>query len=241
MKLTIQPAYYARTGDLVGDILTVLHLPYTAWHLSYVVFGAAVVGELDWTRLVGTLLAFFAGTGIAAHALDELNDRPLGTGLSDAALIGLAGVGFLVALAVTVAGVLLISPWVAAWAVVGFVLAAAYPLEWFGGRIHTNLGFGLAWGGFPVLVGAWAQAETLTAPIIGVALAATLLSLAQRALSTPARCVRREADDVVLEVLRGDSQQRWSREELLATWESPLRLLAWSIVVLSVSLLLAQV
>jgi len=241
MRLTTQPAFYARTGNVAGDLLTILHLPYTAWHLSYVVIGAAVAGDLDWLRLAGTLLAFFAGTGIAAHALDELHGRPLTTSLSDAALIGLASAGLIVAAAVTIAGVWVISPWVIAWAAAGFVLAAAYPLEWFGGRVHTDLGFALSWGAFPVLVGAFAQTETLTAPIIGVALAATLLSLVQRSLSTPARFIRRETDGATVDILRDGNRQIWTRDELLDTWETPLRLLTWAVIVLAVSLLLVQV
>ena len=29
-----QPAFYARTGAPWGDLFTLLHLPYTPWHLS---------------------------------------------------------------------------------------------------------------------------------------------------------------------------------------------------------------
>jgi hypothetical protein len=241
MRLTNQPAFYARTGNLAGDILTVLHLPYTAWHLSYVVLGAATVGAFDWLRLTGTLLAFFAGTGIASHALDELHGRPLNTGLADGILWTLAAVGFLVAAGVAVAGIWVISAWVIVWAGAGFILASAYPLEWFGGRIHTDLGFALAWGGFPVLVGAWAQVETLTASTIGIALAATLLSLAQRSLSTPARYVRRQTRDVSVELHSIDQTRRWTRDDLLDTWENPLRLLTWTVIVLALSLLLARI
>jgi hypothetical protein len=240
MRLSRQPAFYARTGNPVGDLLTVLHLPYTAWHLSYVVLGAATVDRFDWLRLLGTLLAFFAGTGIASHTLDELHGRPLNTDLSDGVLWTLAAVGFLVAAGVTVAGIWVISVWVIVWAGAGFILASAYPLEWFGGRLHTDLGFALAWGGFPVLVGAWAQAETLTAPTVGIALAATLLSLAQRSLSTPARYVRRQTRDVSVELHSIDQTRRWTRDDLLDTWENPLRLLTWTAIVLALSLLLAR-
>jgi len=241
MRLTRQPAFYARTGSLAGDLLTLLHLPYTAWHLSYVVLGAAVASEVDWLRLVGTLLAFFGGTGIAAHALDELNGRPLRTDLSDGALWALAALGFLTAAGITVVGVWLVSPWVMAWALAGFVLAAAYPLEWFGGWVHTDLGFALSWGAFPALVGAWAQAETLAAPALGVALVATLLSLTQRALSTPARHVRRRTDSAVVELRRGGHADYWTRDQLLDSWEFPLRLLTWSTIALAITLLLARI
>ena len=63
----------------VRDWLTLLHPPYTVWHLSYVAIGAAVAGHLVLWRLGGTLLAFFLAVGIGAHALDELHGRPLRT------------------------------------------------------------------------------------------------------------------------------------------------------------------
>jgi hypothetical protein len=240
MRLTSQPAFYARTGNAAGDVLTLLHLPYTAWHLSYVVIGAALANELDWLRLSGTLVAFFAGTGVAAHALDELHDRPLKTDLSDGLLRALAIAGFLVAAIVTLTGIWVISPWVVVWAAIGFVLAASYPLEWFGGRIHTDLGFALSWGAFPVLVGAWAQTGSLSAPIAGVALVATLLSLAQRALSTSARFIRRKAQDASVEFRSEGRAGEWTRAELLDTWENPLRLLTWAHIALALSLLLMR-
>ena len=64
-----------------------LHLPYTAWHLSYVVIGASLAPHVDLTRLVATLLAFFLAVGIAAHALDELHGRPLRTQIPTAVLV----------------------------------------------------------------------------------------------------------------------------------------------------------
>ena len=43
-----RPAFYARGGGPVGDWITLLHPPYTAWHLGYVGIGAALVPRLDW-------------------------------------------------------------------------------------------------------------------------------------------------------------------------------------------------
>ena len=73
--------------------MTLLHAPYTAWHLSYVAIGAAMAPQLHASRLVLALVAFFLAVGVAAHALDELRGHPLRTQLSDGALIGLAVVG----------------------------------------------------------------------------------------------------------------------------------------------------
>jgi hypothetical protein len=105
-----QPAFYAHTGNLGGDLIAVLHLPYTAWHLSHVIYGAALAPDLDRVRLAGTLAAFLFGTGVAAHALDEWQSRPLRTGLSDRVLLGLGVCGVAAGLAIGVAGAFVISP-----------------------------------------------------------------------------------------------------------------------------------
>ena len=188
-------AFYAREGGVGSELLTVLHVPYTAWHLSYVVIGAALAPHIDWIRFAGTLVAFFGGTGLAAHALDEWKDRPLRTRLSDRLLFSVTAVGFALATGAVIVGVWLFTPWVIVWAVVGAVLATSYALEWFRGTLHSDLGFALLWGGFPVIVGYWVQADGISAAAAGVALAAVILSLVQRSLSTSARFVRRRTND----------------------------------------------
>jgi hypothetical protein len=231
----LPPAFYARTGSRLGDLITLLHLPYTAWHLSYVVIGAALAPRMDGLRLVGALLAFAFGLGIGAHALDELHDRPLSTRLPPRALriLGWGGLGAGGAMAIVASVV--ISPVALAWGAAGVLLAAAYALEW-SRWLHSTLGFGLAWGGFPVLVGYWAQTEALSIAVVVVAAAATALSMTQRTLSTPARHVRRKAPSANAEV----GEERWDRSTLLATWERPLRLLALAHVLLAIGLVLAR-
>ena len=234
-----QPAFYARTGGPWADLLTLLHPPYTAWHLSYVIYGAAAASELDFLRLGGTLTAFFLGTGIAAHALDEWHSRPLSTRLGDTVLLMLGAGGLAASLAVAVAGVFVISPWTLAWAAAGAFLAVGYTLEWHR-LMHTDLTFGLAWGAFPVLVGYWAQAEQIGAAVLLIALAATLLSLAQRALSKPARFVRRNALDASVQIEGATGVEDWSRNRLLTTWEWPLKLLSAATVTLAVGLIVSR-
>ncbi len=230
------PAFYARTGSLPGDLFTLLHPPYTAWHLSYVIYGAALAPEFHWLRLLGTLVAFFFGTGVAAHALDEWHNRPLGTHLSDHALLALGAGGIAAASLVTVLGAFLLSPWTMAYATVGVLLMMGYTLEW-NRLLHSDLGFALAWGGFPVVVGYWAQTERLALAPLLVAIAATLLSLAQRALSTPARYVRREVLSASVVFPGSDRREDWAGERLLATWELPLKLVAAAAVMLAAGLL----
>ncbi len=236
----LRPAYYAPTGTRAGDLIAILHPPYTAWHLAYVAIGASLGPPLDWLRLGGTALAFFLGTGIATHALDELHDRPLRTGLSDWVLLVLVIGGYAGAVGVAVAGVVIISPWVLVWAALGIALASGYALNihpW----LHSDIGFALAWGAFPVLVGHWAQTELFSLPVLAVAAAATILSLVQRGLSSPARYVRRTTEAASASFQLEDGTHGWSREHLLATWERPLRLLGWAVVLLAIGLLALRV
>ena len=227
-----KPAFYAPTGSGWGDFVSLLHIPYTLWHLSYVPIGAALSPVVDWRILTGTLLAFAIGLGIGAHALDELKSRPLKTGFSDVAL-RVMGFGAMAAtILIAVVGAFEVSPWVLAWAATGVLLAVGYAFEW--PIVHTDIGFAISWGAFPAVVGYWAQTRAISISILIVAVAATILSLAQRALSTPARFVRRQTSESVVNF---DSGRRWSRAELLATWEIPLRLLTWTTVAIAIGLL----
>lgn len=230
------PAFYARSGSTIGDLVTLLHPPYTLWHLSYVVIGASLAPVLSFPLLGWTLLVFFLALGIAAHALDEVNGRPLRTGFSDGELWTMAvaalGAG---AVIVAVAAVYL-TPWVLAWATAGLLFAVGYPLE----RptvLHTDLGFAVAWGGYPVLVGFWVQAQEVTLTAIAAAVFAVLLSLAQRSLSTPARFVRRHAGTAVASF----DESTWDRTQLLATWELPLRWLTLAAAALALALLASHI
>lgn len=228
----VAPAFYARPGSPIGDLITLLHIPYTAWHLSYVVIGAALAPTVDGLILGGTLVAFAFGLGVGAHALDELHDRPLSTGLSRFWLLVLGWGGLAVGGAVAVIASFVISPLALGWGAAGVALAAAYALEW-PRWVHSTLGFGLAWGAFPVLVGYWGQAGSPSLAVLTVAAAAAVLSMVQRTLSTPARHVRREADAASASI----GGRTWDRSELLATWERPLQLLVVAHVLLAAGLL----
>src|SRR3954453_17506639 len=125
------PAFYALRPGGWRDIVTLLHPPYTAWHLSYVAFGAVAAPELHGDRLAATLLSFFLGVGVCAHALDELNGRPLGTRLSDGMLIGVAAVALAGAVAVGIVGAATVSLWLVPFVVAGAFIVVAYNFELF--------------------------------------------------------------------------------------------------------------
>src|ERR1700676_5174162 len=90
---TLRPAFYAARAGGWRDWWTLLHPPYTAWHLSYVVIGACLAPVVHVDRLVATVLAFLLAVGVAAHALDELNGRPLNTKISSRWLVAVAVLG----------------------------------------------------------------------------------------------------------------------------------------------------
>src|SRR4029450_10509702 len=98
------PAFYARQGTAISDWWTLLHPPYTVWHLSYVVLGAATAPSRDWTARAFSVLAFFLAVGLAAHALDELHGRPLRTRIPSSTLWAVAALSLAGAVVLGVIG-----------------------------------------------------------------------------------------------------------------------------------------
>jgi len=190
-----RPAFYALRPGGWRDYLTLLHPPYTLWHLSYVALGAGLSPRMKWGLLGWTELAFFLAMGIGAHALDELNGRPLQTRIPHGMLIGLATVSLAAACAIGLVVASRSTWWLVAFIVGGAFIAVAYNLELFGGGFHGDLWFAGAWGAFPVLTAYFAAAETLRVEAVLGAAFALFSSLAQRALSTPVRAARRRDGD----------------------------------------------
>jgi hypothetical protein len=233
-----RPAFYALRAGGWRDLVTLLHPPYTAWHLSYVAIGAAAAPHIYANRLIAALGAFFLAVGISAHALDELHGRPLGTKLSRTTLIVLAAAGLLGAVAIGVAGVIVVSPLIAPLVLAGGLLVPAYNLELFGGRLHDDTWFALAWGGFPAFTGYFVNALTIRPAGILVAAACCLISAAQRQLSTPVRRLRRNTTEVTgRQHLRDGTVVELTRAGLSAPLEGALRTLWLAVVLLAVGLL----
>ena len=224
------------------DLVTLLHPPYTAWHLSYVALGAAAAPVVHVDRLVAVLGAFFLAVGIGAHALDELNGRPLGTQLTDRTLWGLAVVGVGSAVAIGIAGAVIVSASVVPFVVVGAFLVTAYNLELFGGRFHTDFWFAAAWGAFPAFTAYWVNSLAVGAAGALVAAACFGLSVAQRALSTPVRELRRRTIAVSGEQrLQDGSVVELSAARLAAPLDRALRATAVALVLLAAGLLIVRV
>jgi hypothetical protein len=232
-----RPAFYALAPGGWRDLVTLLHPPYTAWHLSYVALGAAAAPTIHADRLAAALGAFFLAVGVAAHALDELHGRPLKTRLSRRTLIALAVMGLGGAVAIGVAGTLTVSAWLAPLVVAGAFLVVAYNLELLGGRVHDDTWFALAWGGFPAFTGYFVNALTVRPAGLLVAAACTLLSIAQRRLSTPARELRRRTADVAgIQTLISGETRELDAERLAEPLERALQALWLGLMILAVGL-----
>jgi len=221
--------------------VTLLHPPYTAWHLSYVALGAVVAPRVVGIRVAAALLAFFLAVGVGAHALDELHDRPLQTGLSTGVLAVVGGLALAAAAAVGVAGVLTVSWTLAAFVAFGVFICLAYNLELFGGRLHGDRWFALAWGVFPAWTGYWVNALHVSAAGVLVAAACGALSVAQRRLSTPVRQLRRRTAALSGEQRLVDgSSVEVTRASVIAPLDGALQAMSVAVTLLACGLLLAR-
>lgn len=238
----VRPAYYALRSGGWRDYVTLLHPPYTLWHLSYVVIGAALAPAWLPGRLGLTLAAFGFGMGIGAHALDELQGRPLATRIPDSVLWALAALSIAVAVAIGVAAAIAWAPWLLAFVGFGGFIVVAYNLELFGGIFHSDLWFALAWGALPVLTAYAAAAEQIRLEAVAAAGFAALLSLVQRRLSTPVRLLRRRVTAVSGSLeLRDGGEVPVTREVLIDAPEFALRVLTGATIMLAVALVLVRV
>jgi hypothetical protein len=237
-KEGVRPSWYALDQGGWRDYVTLLHPPYTGWHVSYVVIGGCLAPTTAWGRLGAAVAAFALAVGIGAHALDELRGRPLQTRIPDAVLVGLAVVSITGACAIGIVGAATFRPWLVALVPVGLFLVVAYNLELVGGRFHSDLWFGLAWGGFPLLCGYAAVAGEIGVAAVLGATFAVLLSLAQRELSNHVRFVRRRVTAVRGELeLESGAREPLDEARLIAAEERGLRLLAATTIVLAAALL----
>jgi hypothetical protein len=229
-----RPAFYALPTGGWRDYWTLLHPPYTAWHLSYVAMGAAIAPRVDGGRLAASLVGFFLGVGLTAHALDELKGRPLRTTIPSSVLKGLAAAALMGAVGLGVLGAVKVSWWLLAFVGFGAFIVLAYNLELAGGRFHTDLWFAVSWGAFPALTGYFAQAATIRWPALLVAAGCLFLSAAQRKLSTPVRRLRRHTVAVEGRMLMSDGSEVPIDEHLLrAAPEAALRAMAFALSLLA--------
>ena len=233
----LRPAYYAAPRGSWGDWWTLLHPPYTAWNLSYVLIGASLAPHVMLSRLLATLLAFLLAVGFAAHALDELRGRPLGTRIPSRVLVATTVLGLGGAIVLGMIGLSRVGWTLIPFMALGPVFVIVYNLELFGGFFHNGVGFGLSWGSFTVLVGYVAQTGTLALSPLFAAAGAFALINAQRQLSTRARLIRRRTVTVEgLVTLTNGETVLIDGPWILAPLEMALRLMSWGVVLVATAL-----
>ena len=227
----MRPAFYALRQGGWRDYITLLHPPYTLWHLSYVAVGAALAPRMDWPLLGWTALAFFLALGVGAHALDELNGRPLQTLIPAPVLAALATVSIGAACAIGCAIAVQQTLWLLVFVAFGGFIVVAYNLELFSGVFHNGFWLSAAWAAFPVLTAYFASAHTIGGAAVAAAAYAFAMIWVQRMLSTPARAVRRKPAAEVTDAERA----------IAPIAERALEALAAASVLLAAALLLARV
>ena len=241
-----RPSFYALRPGGWRDIVTCLHLPYTVWNVSNVAIGAAVAAHVYPLRVAAAVAAFFLAVGVAAHCLDELHDRPLGTQLSDRTLIVLAVIGLGGALAIGIAGIFVVSPTLIPLILFGAFIAPAYNLEWFGGRFHTDLWLAVSWAAFTTFTGWWVNALGVhsvgeAVAVVGVVAGTAFLVTAQRRLSTPVRELRRRTVELTgTQRLSDGTVRELRREDIAAPLDGALRALSLAAPLIAVGLLAAR-
>jgi len=237
-----RPAFYALRAGGWRDYATLLHPPYTLWHLSYVAVGAAIASPFSWTRFAAALAAFALAMGVGAHALDELHGRPLQTRIPDGVLWTLACVSIAAAIAIGIYACVAWTWALAPFVVFGTVIVVAYNLELFGGALHSTLWFALAWGALPALSAYVVQIGRVRTEAVAAAVYAALMSYAQRVLSTPVRETRRRVTAVSGRIEHRDGTSAdVTRETLMGTQETALRLLSAAVVAIALALLATHV
>jgi hypothetical protein len=236
-----KPAFYALEGGGWRDYVTLLHPPYTLWHLSYVVIGAALAPQWLPGRLLATLAAFFLAVGIGAHALDELNGRPLRTSIPAWVLVALATASIAGAVAIGLVGAVRYDLWLLVFIAFGVFIVVAYNLELGGSRFHNDAWFAIAWGGFPLLTAYFAAAQEIRAAAVIAAVFASFSSYAQRLLSTQVRLVRRRVTSVSGTVdYRDGRSEPVTAQMLMRAPEEALRALAVATIALAVALVVLR-
>jgi hypothetical protein len=233
-----RPAFYALGPGRMGEALTLLHPPYTLWHLSYVALGAGVAPHIHSGRLLWALAAFGLAVGIGAHALDELRDRPLQTSFADRTLAVAGGLALLGALAIGVGGIVTVSAWLTPLVIAGGLFLPAYNLELLGGRFHSDAWFAVGWGAFPAFTGYFVNSLKVGLAGLLMAVGCLALSFAQRRLSSAARELRRRTLSVEgTRRLTDGSAEELSLSAMLAPLDGALAMLSLAVPALAVALL----
>lgn len=196
-RASTTPAWYFVTpSSKLRDLVNLLHLPYTAMLLSFVVIGAVAAPETFPDRLLATLLAYLLGLGIGAHALDQLDSAGSHyvQHLTRRELAATGAGGLLAACGIGLYYAIALSPYLALLVVLGAFFAVSYPLPTYvaAGSFHNNLIFSLAWGYLPSLTSYYVNTLSITPVAVLVGLPMAVAAWAEISLSRSVRAARKQ-------------------------------------------------
>ncbi len=239
----LKPAWYSLAGGgTLRDFINLTHLPYTLWHLSYVLIGVSLAPVIHLDRSVAVLVSFFLGLGIGAHALDETMGNPLQTKLTKVQLYFIGFSSLAVASAIGLYYVFAVSPLIFPIVAIEVFFAISYNLEAFGKRFHNMLVFALSWGAIPFLAGYFVNSLSVSFPVILLSAAISLLTFVQRTLSIQARSVRRSVPSRIVSLkLSNGSEVAASEKDLIGPAEKSLKALSLMIVLIALASILQRI
>ena len=161
--------------------------------------------------------------------------------LSDRALVAMAAAAGAGALAIGVAGAIVVTPALVPLVIAGGLFLPAYNLELARGRFHSDAWFALGWGAFPAFTGYFVEAQRIALPGVLIAAGCLAMSVAQRRLSSPARELRRRTSSVSgVRTLRDGRTEELSLPGLLAPLDGTLAALSVAVVVVACAVLAAR-
>jgi len=238
-------AWYAKSGGKIRELYTLMHLPYTSMVLSYVLIGAAVSPSVDPSRLILTLLAYFLGLGLSAHALNELHARHWGENLTRHELEVLFLVPLIAAISIGAYGMRILydasRSMTAPLILMVFISMETFFLITYNsdiakGRFHSTVSFAFSWAALPVIISFYANALTITlsAALVASAMAAT--AAIEITLSRWCKDFRRKNPTVEL-TFADRTKQNLNAPELIANPEKALKLIVVAVDLLSIGLI----
>ena len=226
-------AWYASGGSKLREFYTILHLPYTSMVLSYILIGAGISPTIYPDRVALTLLAYFLGLGLSAHALNELHAthwvEVLGrrelTVLFALPLIGAVVIGMYGMIELhMISGTFVPSLALTVFMFLEVFFLIAYNIEAFGGAFHSDLAFALSWAAIPTLVSYYVNSLVISAGAVLVALSMAATAGIEINLSRWCKEFRRNSLLTEMQFADG-SRQTITTVQLLAKPERALKLI----------------
>ena len=219
--------------DKFRRLMGLLFLPYTGMVLSFSVIGAMLDDLVHWDRMIATVIIYFLGLGIGAHALDAVGSqgtKPWGKvfserGLWVAALSSIAA-AYLIAIYYMIFFVPLL--WIVALLEGFFVFA--YNLEWFGGKFHKDLWFAFSWGFLPVLAGFIMQTNEIRPGVLAIAVAMGLFSLVEIKASRPYKALKSRFETLIQD-----------EKFLMERYETILKCISLGVLFLGMGMLISRI